>query len=712
MVALAPRYAQLLDLAVAVAKRAGHGQLSTVHLAAVLIDRDEDRYSQILGSERARTIREVTRPTGRFVKDLDTSALEQFLGEAADGDLDDLLRANLEAELAAFVHDPGRSGYPSELGSDPLPSSSRDERPTLETPRTGGLSPLPGEQPRRLPAGLDDVVVPVKAEWPSGMLGRDELVDKVVLALARKRPRTPLLVGRAGAGRSSVAQALADRLAAPGYDGPLSGAFVVRLDAVAVVGKDRMRTLRHALQALDGLDDAVIVVDDLELLAGLGWGNNVDLPSLNVLRAAIGRPRSRLVMMLDDRFRARLEAQDRELYEELLLMPVPPLSPDDLLRVGQAEAARLSAHHGVSIADNVVAAAGAPAAPTATRDHPALLVSRLDGASVRAAMQGRIEVTETDLDLVTCSQGNGDTEVEALLRRRIVGQDVAIERVTGRLALTRAEMDLRPERPDGVFLFVGPTGVGKTAFALALGEALGGRTGDVIRLDMSEYLHETAVNRLIGPPPGYVGSTEPDQWLTTRVRDQPDAVILVDEIEKAHLQVWNTFLQVFDAGRLTDGRGREADFSRTVIVLTSNLGAAEAAKPQVGFGAGEDQRAIATERLLAAVRSALPPELLNRLDDVIVFDPLPVAAIHEIAVRELEAAVDRLGRRGVRLIIEGGVVGHLSESGYDPAYGARHLHRNIERQLLQPAARLPTGEYRVSVSPDGLSFHHEAEVPA
>ena len=297
------------------------------------------------------------------------------------------------------------------------------------------------------------------------------------------------------------------------------------------------------------------------------------------------------------------------------------------------------------------------------------------------------------------------------LRSRIVGQDAALQVVVDRLALTRMQFDLRPDRPDGVFLLAGASGTGKSSLARALAEFLFGDESRLISLDMSEYAHDWAVSRLIGPQPGYVGSDKPDGWLTTRVRRQPESLILLDEIEKSHPTVWSTFLQVFNDGRLTDGQGKEADFSHTVIVMTSNLGSENFRhRRPIGFRV-DDTVADATELTLAAVKEAMPPEFINRLDAIVMFSPLGLDTIREIARREIAGAMSRLRDRGYDTEVPDDVVGFVAEHGYDPAYGARHVQRSIERDLLQTLVTYPPSRLRARLSDGKVSWEAVAESP-
>ncbi len=280
--------------------------------------------------------------------------------------------------------------------------------------------------------------------------------------------------------------------------------------------------------------------------------------------------------------------------------------------------------------------------------------------------------------------------MEERLHQRVVGQDAAIEAVSN--ALRRARSGLQdPNRPIGSFVFLGPTGVGKTELAKALAEFMFDDERALIRLDMSEYMERHAVSRLVGAPPGYVGYDEGGQ-LTEAVRRRPYSVILLDEIEKAHPDVFNLLLQILDDGRLTDGQGRTVDFRNTVLIMTSNL------------------------RGLEAMREHFRPEFLNRLDEIVEFEPLTREQIGEIVELQLERLRERLAERGLQLAMTGEATELLAEEGWDPTYGARPLKRAIQRSLENPLAlRLLEGEFaegdtiRVDVADGGLVFAKATE---
>ena len=313
----------------------------------------------------------------------------------------------------------------------------------------------------------------------------------------------------------------------------------------------------------------------------------------------------------------------------------------------------------------------------------------------------------------------GETEkllhMEERLHARLVGQDEAVQAVSD--AIRRARAGLKdPKRPIGSFIFLGPTGVGKTELARALAEFLFDDEHALVRIDMSEYMEKFSTSRLVGAPPGYVGYEEGGQ-LTEAVRRRPYQVVLFDEIEKAHPDVFNVLLQLLDDGRLTDSQGRTVDFKNTVIIMTSNIGSTtlvEAAE------AGPDAFEGAAERVRLQLRDHFRPEFLNRVDEIIVFQPLDESQLREIVGLLAANVTRRLAESGITLELTDEALTLLAREGYDPVYGARPLRRAIQRRLENPLARrLLAGEFtegdvvRVDVSPDGeLTFNGSAEPAA
>ena len=318
-------------------------------------------------------------------------------------------------------------------------------------------------------------------------------------------------------------------------------------------------------------------------------------------------------------------------------------------------------------------------------------------------------------------EGEGErlVHMEADLHQRVIGQDEAVVAVAEAIRRSRSGLG-DPRRPIGSFIFLGPTGVGKTELARALAEFLFDDEANMVRVDMSEYMERHTVSRLVGAPPGYVGYDEGGQ-LTEAVRRRPYRVLLFDEIEKAHPDVFNILLQILEDGRLTDGQGRTVDFRNTVIIMTSNLGTEGVRRQPFGFRPdtrdGRDEMRELRESVEAALKRAFRPEFLNRIDETIVFHPLSqdeIVRIVELMVRDVQK---RLEEREVSFRLTAEAEVWLAKEGFDPVYGARPLRRAIQRQLENPFARmvlsgeaLPGDQVVVDASPDGLVFSKQDSV--
>ncbi len=301
----------------------------------------------------------------------------------------------------------------------------------------------------------------------------------------------------------------------------------------------------------------------------------------------------------------------------------------------------------------------------------AAIVSKWTGIPVTKMIQGEMQKL---------------LHMEEELKKRVIGQDPAVETVSNAVRRSRAGLG-DPNRPIGSFLFLGPTGVGKTELARALAEFLFDNERAMIRLDMSEYMEKHSISRLMGAPPGYVGYEEGGQ-LTEPVRRRPYSVILFDEVEKAHADVWNVLLQVLDDGRLTDGQGRTVDFKNTVIILTSNLGSAniQAIEARPGLDI-ETRRDLIRKAVLDDVRAAFRPEFLNRLDDLVVFNRLEATQLRRIVDIQLARVAERLARRELSMQVTDAAKDFLAQAGWDPQYGARPLKRAIQRSIEDAVAR-------------------------
>jgi ATP-dependent Clp protease ATP-binding subunit ClpB len=310
-----------------------------------------------------------------------------------------------------------------------------------------------------------------------------------------------------------------------------------------------------------------------------------------------------------------------------------------------------------------------------TAEEIAQVVSRWTGIPVSKMLEGEREKL---------------LQMEAQLHTHVVGQDEAIKVVADAVRRSRAGLS-DPDRPSGSFLFLGPTGVGKTELSKALADFLFDSADAMVRIDMSEFMEKHSVARLIGAPPGYVGYEE-GGYLTEAVRRRPYSVILLDEVEKAHPDVFNILLQVLDDGRLTDGQGRTVDFRNTVIVMTSNLGS-QMIQEMAGDGSAEAYMQMKAA-VMGVVQAHFRPEFINRLDDIVVFHPLDKAQIREIARIQLRGLEKRLAERGIRIELTDQAYALLGNVGFDPVYGARPLKRAIQQQLENPlASKILSGDF-------------------
>lgn len=529
---------------------------------------------------------------------------------------------------------------------------------------------------------------------PSAHIYRNEKSKAIAAQLLRQHPPIIVLAGASGSGRTALLAEVAAQLQQIDQELPMwrmsAHSADTKPDASLKVALNDLRT------------PAVVVIDDFDEIAELDT-SQANQGLIAAVSAARFHRFARVILVLHERALGRLRALNSTLSDNLFTVTLEPLSTGQLSEIVTRVGHELAASAELKVGAGLIEASLSPDNHAGTTAHPGLALSRIDAAIGRARLH---KSNTVEVKHLTDSEGGATLQVTSrdiaeTLKARVRGQDKAIATVASRLALTRVGLDIRPERPNGVFLFAGPTGVGKTELARQIAIAEYGTSDALIRLDMSEYgTYEFAITRLIGVGQGYVGHSEPDRWLTTRVSKQPRSVILLDEIEKAHSSVWNTFLQVFDAGKLTDARGFTADFADTVVIMTSNIGAKEASKRVAGFG--ETGERSGSERQRAAIKESMPPELINRLDDVVLFQTLTVEAVREIAQVELSEAISRLGSAGWQIDYDEDVVRWLAETGYDPAYGARHLIRNIEREFLTLFATTDSRALRVEVRDNAL----------
>ena len=540
------------------------------------------------------------------------------------------------------------------------------------------------------------------------VVGRGNEILRTVQILSRKTKNNPVLVGEPGVGKTAVAEGLAQWVAGGQAPEGLSGKRIVSLDIPAMLAGTKYRgdfeeRVKCVLKDVKRAGDVILFIDELHTIIGAGSAEGA-IDAANILKPALGRGEVQIIgATTPEEYRRHIE---KDAALERRFQPVKVAEPDKAHTLEMLRSLRegLERHHGVKISDEAMTAAcDLSVRYINDRFLPDKAIDLLDeaAASVRVAPGPGGVVTAAEIAQVVSLWTNipvtgldsDDAErfrgMEERLRRRIIGQDEAVSAVSR--AIRRSRVGLRdPNRPVGSFLFLGPTGVGKTELCRALASEVYGDEKAIIRIDMSEYMEKHAVSRLIGSPPGYVGYEDGGQ-LTEKVRRSPWSVVLFDEIEKAHEDVWSILLQIMDDGHLTDSGGRRVDFSNALIVMTSNIGARIITenRPPLGFRSGEGQseetmRLAVTEELKATFR----PEFLNRIDETIIFHRLSRENMTEISASMLEGVKERFEKLGISLSVPEESVEWIARRGYDDKFGARPLRRTIQHCIEDAAAEL------------------------
>jgi ATP-dependent Clp protease ATP-binding subunit ClpA len=530
------------------------------------------------------------------------------------------------------------------------------------------------------------------------LIGREHEVERCIQVLCRRRKNNPILVGDPGVGKTAIAEGLARKITKGQTPAILSKTTIYSLDMGALLAGTRYRgdfeeRLKAVMNEMEEHADAVLFIDEIHTVIGAGATSGGAMDASNLLKPALQGGKLRCMGSTTYKeFRQHFE-KDRALARRFQKIDVAEPSVEDSVKILKGLKPYFEEHHDVKYTSDAIKTAVELAARYINdRKLPDKAIDVIDEAGAAQHLlsdsKRRKTIGVKDIEAVVAkiarippkSVSKDDAEVlrdlEAGLKRVVFGQDTAIEALASAIKLARAGLR-EPEKPIGNYLFAGPTGVGKTEVAKQLADGLGVK---LIRFDMSEYMEKHAISRLIGAPPGYVGFDQ-GGMLTDSVDQDPHCVLLLDEIEKAHPDVFNILLQVMDHGKLTDHNGRTTDFRNVVLIMTSNAGASEMSKAAIGFGRerreGEDTQAI--ERTFS-------PEFRNRLDAVVSFAPLDrdvIAQVVEKFVLQLEA---QLMDRNVTIEITKAAADWLGEKGYDTKMGARPLGRVIQEHIKKPLA--------------------------
>ena len=530
------------------------------------------------------------------------------------------------------------------------------------------------------------------------LIGRDKEVDRTIQVLCRRTKNNPLYVGDPGVGKTAIAEGLALRVVQGTVPDVLKSAVIYALDMGQLLAGTRYRgdfeeRLKAVMKQVEQDDNAILFIDEIHTIIGAGATSGGAMDASNLLKPALQTGGLRCIGSTTYKeFRSYFE-KDRALARRFQKIDITEPSVPDSIRILHGLKQRYEEHHGVRFTSAALKQAVELSARYINdRKLPDKAIDVIDEAAAAQNLlppsrrrqvigQKEIETTISSIARIPSKQVSRDDKsalktLETDLRRMVFGQDQALSTLASAIKLSRAGLR-EPEKPIGNYLFSGPTGVGKTEAARQLSEILGVK---LIRFDMSEYMERHTVSRLIGAPPGYVGFDQ-GGLLTDAVDQTPHAVLLLDEIEKAHPDLFNILLQVMDHGRLTDSNGKSVDFRNVILIMTTNAGAAEMAKQQIGFGRGQKLEA-GTE----AIEKAFTPEFRNRLDAVIPFAPLETDIVRKVVDKFVMQLEVQLGDRQVDIVLDDPARDWLAARGYDEAYGARPLARLVQEKIKKPLA--------------------------
>ena len=541
------------------------------------------------------------------------------------------------------------------------------------------------------------------------VVGREVEIERVVQILSRRKKNNPILIGEPGVGKSAIVEGLALRIVG-NEAGALAGKRIITLDVASMVAGTTYRgqfeeRMKSVLQELQRHPEVILFIDEIHTIIGAGNAQG-SLDAANILKPALARGEVQCIgATTTNEYRTSIE-KDGALERRFQKVVVRPTTTEETLSILNRLSEHYAEYHHVIYPEETLQAAVSLAERYITdRAFPDKAIDVMDEAGARAHARAKAvddepqepyTITVDDIaSVVSLMSGvpvqrvqKAETErlrtMDETLRKRVIGQDEAVNTIVR--AIRRSRLGLRdPRRPIGTFFFLGPTGVGKTYLAQCLAEEMFGSRDAVIRFDMSEYMEKHTVSLLVGAPPGYVAHEDGGK-LTEAVRRKPYSIVLFDEIEKAHPDIFNILLQVLDEGRLTDRQGHVVDFRNTIIILTSNVGTRQLKEfgAGIGFGVSDMDTKTSNQMLLKALQKTFPPEFLNRIDNVITFQPLTRDALARIVNIEVALLQERLRKTGHQLVLTPEVTMQLTEKAYDPQNGARPVKRAIQTYLEDP----------------------------
>ncbi len=550
-------------------------------------------------------------------------------------------------------------------------------------------------------SALEVFTVSLKARAEEGsidpLIGREAELRRCMRVLARRRKNNPIFVGEPGVGKTALAEGLALLIHDGRVPPQMKDAEILALDLPGMLAGTKFRgdfeqRLKAVLHELKGRRNVILFIDEIHTVVGAGATSDSSIDASSILKPALASGELRCIGSTTyEEFKNHFE-KDRGLSRRFQRVDIDEPSVEETVQILHGLRSRYEAHHGIRFTNSALrVAAELSAKHINDRFLPDKAIDVIDeaGANVMLDSSGErktirpqdieqvvAEIAKVPVRTVSSSDREKLAGLDAELKEAVFGQEEAIDQVARSIKRSRAGLG-RQDAPIGCYLFTGPTGVGKTEVARRLAEILGNHFA---RYDMSEYMEKHAVSRLIGAPPGYVGFDQ-GGLLVDEIRRHPYTVLLLDEIEKAHADLFSILLQVMDGATLTDNTGKRADFRNVILIMTSNAGARELAASSIGFRAADEDP---KHKSLKAIEKALTPEFRNRLDAIITFNPLPMSVIEQVVDKFIRQIEQQLAGRKVALALTAEARHWLAEHGYDHKFGARPLRRLIQQEVETP----------------------------